>query len=96
MQEEFRIVVSGLVKHYSLEEMQNRKVVVVANLKAANMRGIKSHAMVLAATGADGKVRISQWIESMNRICEYHLWISSVSIICEYHLWIEAIDRNRE
>ena len=60
VQEEFRIVVSGLVKHYSLEEMQNRKVVVVANLKAANMRGIKSHAMVLAATGADGKVRISK------------------------------------
>ncbi len=39
--------------------MQNRLCVVVANLKPANMKGIKSHAMVLAASSADGKkVRI--------------------------------------
>ena len=35
--------------------MQNRLCVVVANLKPANMKGIKSHAMVLAATSADGE-----------------------------------------
>ena len=52
-----RVVVSGLVKHIPEPEMQNRLVVVVANLKPANLKGIKSHAMVLAATGADGKVR---------------------------------------
>ena len=51
-----RVVVSGLVKHIPEPEMQNRLVVVVANLKPANLKGIKSHAMVLAATGADGKV----------------------------------------
>lgn len=49
-----RIVVSGLVKYIPLEKMQNRKVVLVCNLKPANMRGIKSHAMVLAATSSDG------------------------------------------
>ncbi|KAK5094326.1 G4 quadruplex nucleic acid binding protein [Exophiala xenobiotica] len=38
---------NGLVP---LEEMQNRKVIVVANLKPVNMRSIKSAAMVLAAS----------------------------------------------
>ncbi|KAJ7980531.1 putative Methionine-tRNA ligase [Quillaja saponaria] len=45
-----RTVVSGLVKHIPLEEMQNRKVCVLCNLKPATMRGIKSQAMVLAAS----------------------------------------------
>lgn len=34
---------------------QNRRAVLVCNLKPANMRGIKSCAMVLAATSPDGK-----------------------------------------
>lgn len=41
--------------------MQDRKIVVVANLKPANMRGVKSAAMVLAASppGEDhGKVEL--------------------------------------
>ena len=45
-----RIVCSGLNGLIPLEEMQNRKVVVVANLKPVNMRSIKSAAMVLAAS----------------------------------------------
>jgi len=49
-----RTVVSGLVKFIPLEGMLNKKVTVVCNLKPANMRGIKSHAMVLAATSEDG------------------------------------------
>ncbi|KAI4310769.1 hypothetical protein MLD38_035720 [Melastoma candidum] len=48
-----RTVVSGLVKYIPLEEMQNRKVCVLCNLKPANMRGIKSQAMVLAASNSD-------------------------------------------
>ena len=51
-----RTVVSGLVKHYSLEEMQNRRVLVVCNLKPAKMRGVESQGMVLCGTGEDGKV----------------------------------------
>lgn len=47
-----RTVCSGLVHHFSLEEMQNRMVVVVANLKPVKMRGIKSEAMVLCASGS--------------------------------------------
>ncbi|KAG6514317.1 hypothetical protein ZIOFF_024667 [Zingiber officinale] len=48
-----RTVVSGLVKYIPLEEMQNRKVCVLCNLKPATMRGIKSQAMVLAASNDD-------------------------------------------
>ncbi|XP_075077637.1 methionine--tRNA ligase, cytoplasmic [Nicotiana tabacum] len=48
-----RTVVSGLVNYIPLEEMQNRKVCVLCNLKPASMRGIKSQAMVLAASSSD-------------------------------------------
>ncbi|XP_077212936.1 methionine-tRNA ligase, putative / methionyl-tRNA synthetase, putative / MetRS [Tasmannia lanceolata] len=48
-----RTVVSGLVKYVPLEEMQDRKVCVLCNLKPATMRGIKSQAMVLAASNDD-------------------------------------------
>lgn len=45
-----RQICSGLVKYYPLEALQNRMVVVVANLKPVNMRGIKSCGMVLCAS----------------------------------------------
>ncbi|KAK9282433.1 hypothetical protein L1049_005350 [Liquidambar formosana] len=48
-----RTVVSGLVKYIPLEEMKDRKVCVLCNLKPATMRGIKSQAMVLAASSSD-------------------------------------------
>lgn len=50
-----RTVCSGLVKHFPLEAMQERYVVVVCNLKPVNMRGIKSTAMVLCGSN-DSKV----------------------------------------
>ena len=49
-----RQVVSGLVKYTPEAEMQMWRCVLVCNLKPANMRGVKSHAMVLAATSLDG------------------------------------------
>nr|GEV09805.1 probable methionine--tRNA ligase [Tanacetum cinerariifolium] len=52
-EEQPRTVVSGLVKYIPLEEMQNRKVCVLCNLKPATMRGIKSHAMVLCASTSE-------------------------------------------
>ncbi|KAI5464923.1 hypothetical protein BGZ63DRAFT_412368 [Mariannaea sp. PMI_226] len=45
-----RTVCSGLNGLIPLEEMQGRKVIVVCNLKPVKMRGIKSCAMVLAAS----------------------------------------------
>merc|ERR1712130_402930 len=52
-----RNVISGLVKHIPLEEMQNRMVVLLCNLKPAKMRGILSEAMVMCASTPD-KVEI--------------------------------------
>ena len=49
-EENVRIVCSGLVKYIPLEEMQNRYVVCVCNLKEVKMRGVMSQAMVLAAS----------------------------------------------
>ncbi|KAM9933558.1 hypothetical protein OXX80_006826 [Metschnikowia pulcherrima] len=48
-----RTVCSGLVKYIPLEDMQERYVVCVANLKPVNMRGVKSCAMVLCASNED-------------------------------------------
>ncbi|GLI60505.1 hypothetical protein VaNZ11_002668 [Volvox africanus] len=45
-----RTIVSGLVTFVPLEAMQDRKVIVLCNLKPRNMRGIKSNGMVLCAS----------------------------------------------
>jgi len=45
-----RTVVSGLVKFVPLDQMQNRLVVCLCNLKPAKMRGIESQAMVMCAS----------------------------------------------
>ncbi|KAL0578635.1 G4 quadruplex nucleic acid binding protein [Marasmius crinis-equi] len=50
-----RTVVSGLVNYVPIEQMQDKWLVAVCNLKPANMRGVKSFAMVLCATSKDGK-----------------------------------------
>ncbi|XP_033118019.1 aminoacyl tRNA synthase complex-interacting multifunctional protein 1-like isoform X1 [Anneissia japonica] len=46
-----RTVVSGLVNHVPIEEMQDRIVIICCNLKPAKMRGILSQAMVMCASG---------------------------------------------
>jgi len=48
-----RVVVSGLVNFVPIEEMQNRMVLVVCNLKPSSLKGVKSEAMVLAASNSD-------------------------------------------
>ncbi len=42
-----RSIVAGLVKHYSPEDILNKKVFVLANLKTTELRGILSEGMVL-------------------------------------------------
>lgn len=44
-----REIASGLREHYTLEQMEGRKVLVVCNLKAAKIVGFTSNGMVLAA-----------------------------------------------
>ncbi len=54
---EKRTIVSGLVKYYKEEELLNKQVVVVSNLKPAKLRGVESQGMLLAA-GDDDIVKL--------------------------------------
>ncbi|KAK9055145.1 hypothetical protein SSX86_026227 [Deinandra increscens subsp. villosa] len=47
-----RIICSGLVKYIPLDDLQDKNVVVFANLKPRNMRGVKSAGMLMAASDA--------------------------------------------
>ncbi len=44
---------AGLVNHYSIEELEGRRVIVLANLEPAMLRGEKSECMMLAAEDDD-------------------------------------------
>ena len=50
---EERTIVAGIAEHYSPEEVIGKKVIIVANLKPATIRGVTSHGMVLAAKDGD-------------------------------------------
>ncbi|ESO03614.1 hypothetical protein HELRODRAFT_191890 [Helobdella robusta] len=52
-----RTVVSGLVKHVPIEELQNRFAVFLTNLKPAKMRGVMSEGMIMCASTSE-KVEI--------------------------------------
>jgi len=52
-EDEPRQIASGLREHYSLEEMQDKLVCVVCNMKASKIVGFASTGMVLAAKGTD-------------------------------------------
>lgn len=51
---EKRQIVAGIAKEYSPEEIVGKTVVVVANLEPAQLRGITSEGMLLAASVVDG------------------------------------------
>ncbi|MDD2496776.1 MAG: methionine--tRNA ligase [Desulfitobacteriaceae bacterium] len=66
---EVRTIVSGIAKHYTPDEMVGKKVVLVANLKPAKLRGIESRGMLLAAShGGKLEVLTLDNIESGGRI----------------------------
>lgn len=52
-----RTIVSGLVKHVPIEEMQGRLAIFLCNLKAAKMRGILSEGMIMCGSSPE-KVEI--------------------------------------
>ena len=51
---EQRQLVAGIADYYSTEDIIGKTIVVVANLKPAKIRGVKSQGMLLAAKDADG------------------------------------------
>jgi aminoacyl tRNA synthase complex-interacting multifunctional protein 1 len=64
-----RQIASGLREHYKAEDMEGRKVLVLANLKARALRGFESHGMVLCAAApkdaaaAGGVTEIVEFLE---------------------------------
>ena len=53
---ETRQIISGVAKHFTPEECEGRKVVVVANLKPRKLRGLESNGMIMFADDVkDGK-----------------------------------------
>ena len=54
--DETRTVVSGIAQWYQPEDLPGRKVVLVANLKPAKLRGIVSEGMILAADDGAGNL----------------------------------------
>jgi methionyl-tRNA synthetase len=46
-------VVSGLAEHFTIEELEGKKVLIVSNLKKAKLRGVESFGMLLVAQKDD-------------------------------------------
>ncbi|MCG0275066.1 MAG: methionine--tRNA ligase [Thermosediminibacteraceae bacterium] len=57
--DEERQIVAGIAKHYKPEELVGKKVVVVANLKPAKLRGVESQGMLLAASSKEKVVLVT-------------------------------------
>ncbi len=52
-----RTIVSGIAKHFELEEMPGKKVLVLTNLAPRKIMGIESQGMLLFAENADGSLK---------------------------------------
>ena len=55
-----RIILSGISKYYSPEDILNKKVMVLINLSPRKMMGIESEGMLLLAEDSDGKLSLMQ------------------------------------
>lgn len=55
---EERQIVAGIAKNYDPQQLIGRKIVVVANLAPAKIRGQESRGMLLAAIGEDGSAHL--------------------------------------
>ena len=53
---ETRQLVAGIKKTYAPETLVGRHIIVVANLKPAQLRGVESRGMLLAASTDDGPI----------------------------------------
>ncbi|MCA0972728.1 methionine--tRNA ligase [Halobacillus litoralis] len=62
---EERQVVSGIAKHYSIEELEGRKVICITNLKPVKLRGELSQGMILAGEDENGKLSLASIDQTM-------------------------------
>jgi methionine--tRNA ligase beta chain len=56
---EERQIVAGIRRSYAPEELVGRQIVIVANLEPAQLRGVESQGMLLAASDGDRIVVLS-------------------------------------
>ncbi len=56
--EEGRTICAGIKEYYTSDELLNKTVVFVANLKPRPLRGVVSEGMMLAADDGNGTVRL--------------------------------------
>ncbi len=56
--DEKRQIVAGIAQHYDPEELPGKRIVVVANLKPAKIRGLESQGMLLAAVEDGGRLSL--------------------------------------
>jgi len=50
---ESRTICAGIKEHYSPEELEGKKIIIIANLEPRKLRGIESQGMLLAASTPD-------------------------------------------
>lgn len=64
--EEERQIVAGIAQHYTPDALVGKRIVVVANLKPAKLRGVLSEGMLLAASteGSLGLVTVERDLPS--------------------------------
>ena len=55
---EQRQLVAGIRKHYAPEELIGKRIIVVANLQPATLRGVESQGMLLAASDEEGRLSL--------------------------------------
>lgn len=57
--DEEKTIVAGIKEAYSKEELKGKKIIVLANLEPAVLRGVKSEGMLLAASDKDNVVLLT-------------------------------------
>ena len=53
-----RVILSGISKYYKPEDILNKQVMILVNLKPRKMMGIESQGMLLLAENPDGSLRL--------------------------------------
>ena len=68
--DEERTIVAGIAKVYAPDEIIGKKIIVVANLEPATIRGVESNGMLLAAS-VDGDPYVAtfdRWVPSGTQV----------------------------
>lgn len=68
--DEERQIVAGIAQVYEAEALPGRKIIVVANLEPATIRGVESQGMLLAADSGAGPIvaGFDDWVATGTRV----------------------------